>query len=243
MNLIVDIGNSRIKAAVFLSDKMLYSEIIERNDFVAAIQQIQSKFPKIVDVLISYVGKMESNWETFIQENFKLLKFSSTTPLPFKNRYKTPNTLGSDRIGLVAAAQHKFPNKNVLVIDAGTCITYDFLNQDGEFIGGAISPGLQMRLKALHTFTETLPLLKPEEQTEFIGKDTFENIQIGTLTATSLEIDSFIALYTENFKNLTVILTGGDHLLLSNHIKNSIFASSNFLLEGLNSILEFNKTQ
>lgn len=242
MNLIIDIGNSRIKTAVFQQGELKHSAVIDQNEFVPSIQKLHAEFPQIKDILVSHVGKMEEDWKKFLLENFNLFTFSSTTPLPFKNLYETPNTLGLDRIGLVAAAYHEFPDKNVLIIDAGSCVTYDFLNCQGEYLGGAISPGIQMRLKALHTFTEKLPLLEISEKVDFIGKTTFDSMQTGTVLGTSLEIDGFIAHYLETFKNLTVILTGGDGLLLSKSIKNSIFAPSNFLLEGLNAILEYNKT-
>lgn len=242
MNLIIDIGNSRIKTAIFHQGKLTYSAMIQQTQFVPSVQKIHAEFPEIKDLLVSHVGKMEKGWEKFLQENFKFFKLSSATPLPFKNLYKTPNTLGLDRIGLVAAAYHKFPDKNVLIIDAGTCVTYDILNDQGAYLGGGISPGIQMRLKALHTFTDKLPLLEVAEKVDLIGKTTFDGMQTGTVMGTALEIDGFIAHYRETFKNLTVILTGGDGLLLSKTIKNSIFAPSNFLLEGLNAILEYNKT-
>lgn len=243
MNLIVDIGNSRIKTALFEKENIRYSATTERADFIGHLTEIHRQFPNTTDALLCHVGKIDEDSTAFLEKNFRVLPFDSSTKLPFTNLYETPKTLGLDRIGLVAAAQLNFPKKNCLIIDAGTCVTYDFINTQNEYCGGGISPGVQMRLKALHQFTENLPLLTPEKKPAFIGKNTNSAIQSGTIIATALEIDGFIDLYADKFKNLTVILTGGDHLLLSNHIKNSIFASSNFLLEGLNFILEYNKTQ
>lgn len=242
MNLIIDIGNSQIKTAVFHRGKLLHKEIIAGELFVSSIEKLRAEFPQLTDLLVSHVGKMDEEWGVFLQAHFKVLPFSATTPLPFKNLYASPSTLGLDRLGLVAAAHHKFPDKNVLIIDAGTCITYDFLNADGAYLGGAISPGLQLRLKAMHTFTENLPLLEATESPQFIGTSTTACMQSGAIRGASLEIDGFTALYRDKFQDLTVILTGGDRVLLSKTIKNSIFAPSNFLLEGLNCILEFNKT-
>ena len=134
-------------------------------------------------------------------------------------------------------------NKNVLVIDAGTCITYDFINSDNEYLGGVISPGLTMRARAMHEFTAKLPLVEVvEEEKSILGKTTQQCLKIGVVKATALEIDGFISEYKNNFQDLTVILTGGDRQILSKNVKNSIFAPSNFLLEGLNQILEFNKS-
>ena len=243
MNLVLDIGNSRIKLAVFQSWEMLHQILVERHDFIPALQKVKTDFPQARDLLVSAVGKMEEYWREFLENNFRILHFSPETRLPFTNLYETKSTLGADRLALAAAAQHHFPKKNVLVIDVGTCITYDFLNENGEYLGGAISPGIQMRLKSLHTFTEKLPLIEASGEMEFLGKSTEKAIRSGAVRGASLEIDGFIALYKKDFENLTVILTGGDRLLLSKSIKNSIFAPSNFLLEGLNAILEFNKTQ
>ncbi|MGB8374634.1 MAG: type III pantothenate kinase, partial [Salegentibacter sp.] len=152
-------------------------------------------------------------------------------------------TLGKDRIALTAAACLQYPGENVLVIDAGTCVTYDFKSEREEYLGGAISPGLSMRFRALHEFTSKLPLVAPEEKTELEGSSTEESINTGVLMGLRLEIDGMIDSYREKKKFLTVILTGGDMQILSVRLKNSIFANPNFLLSGLNYILEFNKTQ
>lgn len=243
MNLVIDIGNSRIKLAVFQSGKIMQQGLIGRNDFIPSLNKIKSDFPKIKALLVSHVGKMENEWQKFLDTNFRTIYFPNDLGLPFKNSYETKSTLGADRIALVAAAQLHFPKKNVLVIDAGTCITYDFLNKNGEYLGGAISPGIHMRLRAVHTFTEKLPLVEAVGESVYIGTSTEKSLRSGAVLGASLEIDGFIALYRKDFENLTVILTGGDRQLLSKTIKNSIFAPSNFLLEGLNAILEFNQTQ
>uniref|UniRef100_UPI0030D97038 type III pantothenate kinase n=1 Tax=uncultured Salegentibacter sp. TaxID=259320 RepID=UPI0030D97038 len=148
-----------------------------------------------------------------------------------------------DRLALVAAGALKYQNKNLLVIDAGTCITFDFKNDKNEYLGGAISPGLQMRLKALHNFTAKLPLVKLEENITLIGDSTKNSILSGVLNGVAAELDGIIDRYKADYKYLTIILTGGDSQILSKRVKNGIFANPNFLLEGLNYILEFNKTQ
>ncbi|NNK40613.1 MAG: type III pantothenate kinase, partial [Winogradskyella sp.] len=160
--------------------------------------------------------------------------------LPFINKYETPKTLGVDRIALVSASVLHFPDQNVLIIDAGTCVTYDFITNDNNYIGGAISPGLSMRYRALNTFTAKLPLLNVQQPKSVVGKTTESSIHSGVVNGIVLEIDGVIDQYKEQFGDLTVILTGGDGKFLSNQLKNSIFANSNFLLQGLNYILQFN---
>ena len=154
--------------------------------------------------------------------------------------YKTPKTLGVDRIALASAAIQKYPKKNVLVIDAGTCITFDFISKDKEYLGGAISPGIQMRYKALHNFTAKLPLLDSGELTSFIGFDTESSIHSGVLNGVCNELDGVINQYSKKFRDLTVVLTGGDTNFLAKQLKSVIFAHPNFVLEGLHTILNYN---
>jgi len=168
---------------------------------------------------------------------------SHTSKTPFKNSYATPDTLGADRIAVVVAAFYEYPRKNVLVIDAGTCITYDIINDYGEYLGGAISPGLQMRYKAMHNQTDALPLLRPNEILDFVGNTTESSMHSGVINGTVQEVDGVIEQYKQRFKDLTVILTGGDAHFFAKRLKNSIFANSKFLLEGLNYLLEYNKAR
>ncbi|MGB5270960.1 MAG: type III pantothenate kinase, partial [Eudoraea sp.] len=166
---------------------------------------------------------------------------SPNSKIPFKNSYATPQTLGMDRVALATAAFYFNPDANTLVIDAGTCITYDMINDYGEYLGGAISPGLRMRYKALHEHTSKLPLLEPKNYNDIIGNSTDASIHSGVLNGICREIDGVIGQYQSRFEDLTVILTGGDAQILSKRLKNTIFAHSNFLLKGLNYLLEYNK--
>ncbi|SHI60698.1 type III pantothenate kinase [Mesonia phycicola] len=243
MNLIVDIGNTLVKVAVFQNDKLIEVDSMEQNLFEKKINYFFKTYPKISHSILSSVQEHPLTWEKILQQKTCFIKLTSATPVFFSNRYLTPNTLGIDRIALVASAAYNFPNKNVLVIDAGTCITYDFLNKTKEYLGGAISPGIKMRAKAMHQYTGKLPLveLNMDIENKILGKNTQQCMQIGVLKATSLEIDGFIEEYKDVYEDLTIILTGGDSQVLSKNVKNSIFASSNFLIEGLNQILEFNK--
>lgn len=243
MNLVIDMGNTAVKAAVFQNNKLLEKFQFPREYFFKKNQEIFNSYPKIEYSILSSVVITNQSEVDLLQERSKLQILNKDLLLPFTNLYKTPETLGIDRLALIGGAAGAFPKKNVLVIDAGTCITFDFKNDQNEYFGGAISPGIRMRLKALHTFTSKLPLIEFKEDAELIGGDTEGSILSGVINGTVAEIAEIINTYKSKYKDLTVILTGGDTQFLSKRLKNSIFANSNFLLEGLNYILEFNKTQ
>lgn len=239
MNLIIDVGNTRVKSAVFNKGEMIHSEIFSHESIVHKIIEISKNF-NCTNAIISSVSVLKKNQISQIKERLNLIILNSNTKIPFNNKYNTPKTLGADRIALAAAAVSHYPNKNVLVIDAGTCITYDFVNDKGDYCGGAISPGISMRYKSLNHYTGGLPLLSQEFKNEIIGKDTNSSIHIGVVKGVINEIDSFINDYRKKNKDLTVVLTGGDVNFLNNRLKNGIFANPNFLLEGLNKILTYN---
>ncbi|SFZ93058.1 type III pantothenate kinase [Flaviramulus basaltis] len=243
MNLIIDVGNSFVKLAIFKGDKLKSKEVIETKHILEGIKMLKNKYPSIKKAIISSVGILKKTDINTIGKSFDLLILDSETKLPFKNLYKTPKTLGVDRIALVSASVEKFPDTNVLVIDAGSCITYDFVTSKNEYLGGAISPGLQMRYKALNTFTANLPLLESENPDNIIGKSTKESIHSGVVFGILNEIEGVIQKYKLKYPDLTVILTGGDTKFLSKQLKSSIFANSNFLLEGLNFILQINTNE
>jgi type III pantothenate kinase len=168
---------------------------------------------------------------------------SSGTKLPFSNKYATPETLGNDRLSAVAGAHAEYPGRNVLVIDAGTCIKYDFITEDGEYLGGSISPGIQMRYNALHTFTQKLPSLSPLAiQPALIGDSTIGSIHSGVINGVMAEMQGIIQSYAGRFKNICVILSGGDIEIIKPVFsgKNNIFADPLLVLKGLNFILEHN---
>ena len=238
MNLIFDIGNTRIKLAVFQEHTIVESLVVSPKKLAKEITRLCKKYP-IVNAIVSSVGEM--NFEDLDELSFikKVLILDHTTEVPFINRYKTPKTMGVDRIALVSGATNQYPSKDVLIIDAGTCITYDFVNSKKEYFGGGISPGIKMRYQSLNTFTANLPQL---EMAPFslIGGDTAGSIHSGVLNGILYEIDGLIAEYQYKYPNLTVLLTGGDTNFLAKKLKSSIFANPNFLLEGLNSILIHN---
>ncbi|GAA4814481.1 type III pantothenate kinase [Litoribaculum gwangyangense] len=240
MNLIIDIGNSLAKIALFKDGKLKRKEIVGIQDIFDFVTDIKNKYPSIKNAIISSVGKLKKSDFVKLNDLFYLLVLGSETHLPFNNLYDTPKTLGVDRMALVSASVYKFPKNNVLIIDAGTCVTYDFITSNNDYIGGAISPGLQMRYKSLHAFTANLPLLEAEKPNHIIGKSTKGSIHSGVVFGILNEIDGVIDTYKLKYPDLTVILTGGDAIFLSKQLKSSIFALPNFLLEGLNYILQYN---
>ena len=243
MNLIIDIGNSRTKLGLFQKGSLIKRKTIETKTLSQALVELSNAYPRIKDCIISSTAGYEDAQLDFLSKDFKVLQLSNKTSVPYDNLYETPETLGLDRIGLITSAVMKYPGRNVLVIDAGTCVTYDFVTKKGDYLGGGISPGLRIRFKGMNAFTSNLPLLETEDIENFIGNSTSSSMQTGVVNGLAHEIDGFIHQYQEKFEHLTVILTGGDAEILAKRIKNSIFANSNFLLEGLNHILEFNNNK
>jgi type III pantothenate kinase len=240
MNLIIDVGNTFVKFAVFQNDKLIEKTIFELSEFKQQYKNIRKDFPKLKHAIISSVGRLSKKQIELVDDDLKVLELNYKTNVPFKNSYKTPKTLGVDRIALASASVNQFPDNNVLIIDAGSCITYDFVTDENEYLGGAISPGIGLRYKALHNLTANLPLLEKDQPKTIIGNTTELSIHSGVVIGVIKEIDGVIDQYKGKHQDLTVILTGGDAKFLSNQLKNSIFANSNFLLEGLNFILDFN---
>ncbi|OED43313.1 pantothenate kinase [Flavobacteriaceae bacterium (ex Bugula neritina AB1)] len=243
MNLIIDVGNTFIKIGVFEKSLLVYKETISANYFQVTIKKIKTKYPLVDDAILSSVSNLTEEDVDLIVKLYHTLILDHTTEMPFKNLYSTPATLGVDRLALVAASVDQFPKKHVLIIDAGTCITYDFKNKKEEYLGGAIAPGLKLRYMSLYNYTSKLPLLEPEVPKSYIGGSTTEAIHSGIVMGVLHEIEGVITQYCNTYPHLTVILTGGDAHFLSKRLKNSIFATSNFLLEGLNHILAFNNNR
>ncbi len=240
MNLIIDVGNTYVKLAVFACNDLLMNQSVTHENAPKITKKIIKDYPKLKKAIISSVGKEDKELLKILGKTLELLKLTSRTKLPFKNKYQTPKTLGVDRIALVSASVEKLPKSNVLIIDAGTCITYDFINDKNHYLGGAISPGIRLRYHTLNNLTANLPLLKAEYPDDLIGKSTDQSIHSGVVNGVLKEMDGVIDEYLKKYQDLTVILTGGDADFLSKRLKNSIFANSNFLLKGLNFILEYN---
>ncbi|CAN5382780.1 type III pantothenate kinase [soil metagenome] len=238
MQLVIDIGNTRVKAALFEGKEFKQFYVFDSTtDFLAS--DILSKpiknciFASVLNEIEPFIGVLKTK--------LNVLVFNADTPTPIKNLYKSAHTLGSDRLAGAVGGNFLYPNKNVLVIDAGTCIKYNFVNQNNEYLGGGISPGLQMRFKAVHTFTSRLPLLEVEENFDtLIGTNSNESIISGVQNGAVAEVEGFIAQYKQQYPDINVVLTGGDVKFFEKRVKNSIFADQNLILKGLNEILDYN---
>jgi type III pantothenate kinase len=239
MNLVIDIGNTLQKCAIFdSSDKELFFDSLEEIS-VKYLNDLFLKF-QIQNAIFSSVGKQNIEVLGFLNEHTNCIVFDHHSKLPITIDYTSIETLGLDRIANGVGVASIFPGENCLSIQAGTCIVYDFIDKNGVFQGGAISPGINMRFEALHTQTKNLPLLEKENVNYFIGKNTQQSIKSGVINGVIFEIKGQIDLYKTQFDPLNVVLTGGDMFFLQNSIKNQIFATPNLVLSGLNKILKLN---
>lgn len=229
----IDVGNTRIKVAVYEHDAWKSFYHVAAKDFRAQIESITEKAEQKPIIILSSVGKLNEYHLKWLASKGDLHKIDANGNLPFVNKYGTPATLGADRVALASGLALEYPAQNKLVVDCGTCITYDFVNATNEYLGGAISPGLQLRYKSLNDYTDKLPLLTIQDEHPLVGASTQQSIQSGVINGAVLEIDGFINEYKAQYDNLTVILTGGDAIFLANSVKNNIFVRSNFLIESL----------
>ena len=239
MILTVDVGNTRIKSAVFENNTLHELFIFDRSELQKKISIILKKYVEIDVLVVASVGNVAFDDFLFLENRLKIEFITHEYHFPFNNKYKTPTTLGIDRMILASGAVLKFPKQNRLVIDAGTCITYDFIDAQDNYLGGAISLGLALRYKSLHNFTAKLPLLELKNPDNFIGNSTPESLHSGVVNGLVFEIEGFINQFESQYSKFTIILTGGDAEFLAKRLKNTIFANSNFLLESLNDIYQY----
>ena len=243
MHLILDFGNTLFKHFVFNQQAQLADGKAMHTHWQQTVKQILNDYPDINAVIISDVSGITSEQDYSLFKGLQVFVCNSKLRLPFLNHYKTPGLLGADRIALVAAGAVLYPNKDILIIDLGTCITYDFKDKNNNYWGGAISPGFSTRYKSLQQNTGKLPQLEPTNPINPIGDSTENAIHSGIFYGILFEIQGQIAFYQKKTQNLTIIFAGGDAQMLPKSFKNSIFAHSNFLAKGLNYILELNKTE
>jgi len=236
MNLVLDYGNSFAKVGVFEKDELKqnlsFSDVGELKFFLQNFSAENFILSSVAQEASSTLG-----WVSHIKRKFVL---TPALPLPIKNLYATPQTLGVDRIAGACGAHQIFPGLPCLVIDSGTCITYDFLDNKGNYHGGGISPGLKMRFQAMNAFTAKLPLADIIEDPPLIGTTTETCLQSGAINGMIEEINGIITRYRREFEDLQVILCGGDARFFENKLKASIFAVPELVLSGLNSILIYN---
>jgi type III pantothenate kinase len=240
MNLIIDIGNTNTKIAVFEHDNIIEMDIFNAENTIEAINKFLSKYKTLNNAIISNVSSINNS--TLINKISlnKIYFLSDKLKLPFNNMYESEETLGSDRKALASAVIKHYSNNNVLIIDAGTCITTDFIDASGNYHGGSISPGINMRYSVLSEKTSNLPKLERKHPSHIFGSSTEDSIHSGVINGIVYEIRECISEYQKQYKDIEVILTGGDSDFLSKPLKISIFANRNFLLEGLNFILNLN---
>ena len=240
MNLVLDIGNTRIKAGIFNNSVLIHHSFYSKNSS-SDIKRLIQEYPDLKFAIVSSVLNHSKELTNMVSHKLNCIEFNQSTKIPIKNLYKSPDSLGNDRLAGAVGGYSKFIGKNTLIIDCGTCIKYDFVNENAEYLGGAISPGLEMRFKALNNFTDRLPLLSIENDFEsFVGKTTQESILSGVQNGVLQELKGVIKQYKLQFPGIKVILTGGDWQFFENALKNSIFAAPFLILEGLNEILNFN---
>ncbi len=240
-NLVLDIGNSSVKLAVFEEKEIIYQETSPAVN-EAKLQELIQRF-QIANSIVSTVKQEQADISSFLQQNTQFIRFSHQTGLPIRNHYQSPETLGLDRLSALMGAKKRFPQTDVLVIDAGTCITCDLLDRDANYTGGSISPGIQMRFKALESFTGKLPFVPFEPNfDQLVGKNTKDSILSGVVNGVIYEIMGFIEDYQQKYPDLRVLLCGGDAVFFDTRLKNSIFAhivstEPDLVLIGLNEII------
>ncbi len=233
-----DFGNTRLKAAILENEKFS-AEIILSDDQTATIEKLLMDHAPHKTILSSVI-EHNTEIETLLSTKTKFHKISHLTKANFTTPVGKPETIGADRLAISAAAVHYFPGKNNLVVALGSCITYNFINQYNEFIGGSISPGMEMRFKAMQVFTAKLPLVQKDWNFPLIGYDTKTNMQSGVIAGITYEIDGFISKYASKYGNFNAVLTGGDTSYFAGQLKNKIFADPYFLFKGLYALSETN---
>lgn len=240
MNLVLDFGNTITKIAVFKQEEIIFHKKVS-DAGITIISEILDNYSDIEHCIVSSVAKNPRELIDYLKNKIPFfLELDSNTSLPIINKYKTPGSLGYDRIAGLVGAQAQYPGRNIMVIDAGSAITYDFLNLEGEYMGGTISPGAMMRARALHKFTARLPLIEPEPAISLFGDTTHTAINSGILNGILFEMNGYIEKFTSIYKDLVIFLTGGDYNLFDKKLKYSIFVDSNLNLKGLNRILSYN---
>jgi type III pantothenate kinase len=239
LNLIIDIGNTAAKVALFDGGEMV-EVLTESNQSLDCLEALCVKYPVEQGIVATVIDLSERVLAALVALPFPLLWLDSKTPLPVTNLYETPETLGYDRMAAVVGANEQYPRRDILVIDAGTCITYEFIDSKGQYHGGNISPGMQMRFKALQQFTGRLPLVDTNGRKLPMGRDTETAIRAGVLKGMEYEISGYIESMKHKYPELLVFLTGGDDFSFDSSVKSIIFADRFLVLKGLNRILNYN---
>lgn len=238
ITLCFDFGNTRLKAALFVNHELI-EEIILQDDKEETIMGLLQQYKPAKSILSSVINHNEAI-EVLLESHTQFHKISHLTQINFTTPVGKPETIGTDRLALMSAAVHFYPGKNNLVIGLGSCITYNFINQYHQFLGGSITPGMDMRFKSMHDYTAKLPLVTVDWNFPLIGYDTKTNLQSGVLIGITSEIEGFIQKYAEKYSNFNVVLTGGNSAYFASQLKYKIFADHYFLFKGLYALSEIN---
>ena len=233
-----DFGNTRLKAALFHNADLKDVFTLE-NDQPDTVSELIDRTQANRSILSSVIDH-DPHLEKLLAQKTTFHKLDHHSRLPFSTPVGKPETIGADRLALCAAAVHLFPDSHNLVVGLGTCITFNFINKYHEFLGGSISPGMEIRFKSLQEFTAKLPLIKKEWSFPLIGYDTKTNILSGVILGMAKEIDGIIDSYRDKYANFNVLLTGGDTTHFVSYLKNKIFADPDLLFKGLYAIGENN---
>jgi len=239
MFLIIDLGNTNKKFALYSKGRQKLLKILPVPD-LASVKEFVALHPGITHCILSSVIQYPPSLKQFLRKSFSFIELDASTPIPLKNLYKTPATLGKDRLAAAVAGHLRFKSDPVLVVNAGSCITFDFVSSKGEYLGGSISPGLKMRFLALNTFTGKLPLISGKSHASLTGASTSESILSGVINGTLAEVEGIISQYLQEHRKLKVILSGGDLKYFDKRLKIRTFAVPNIVIEGLYQILELN---
>ncbi|EAS21086.1 putative transcriptional regulator, Bvg accessory factor (baf) family [Flavobacteria bacterium BBFL7] len=241
MILVIDIGNTSIKLAAVEDYKIISHHRTTQQNFIKDCTSLLNQFKQIKNAAFCQVGKFDQRLYNQLQNLVTIFKIGNTIKLPFKNLYQS-TTLGNDRLALVAGAISKTKyDKGALIIDAGTCVTYDYIDPSLNYHGGAISPGLRLRYESLHNFTANLPLLTAQTIESFIGDSTQSSIHSGVINGLTQEIEGCIRQYRKKNKGIQIFITGGDAQLLSTQLKSRFFATPFLMLIGIYHLYQFNK--
>ena len=233
-----DFGNTRLKAAIFKENELLEIAILSKGDEAEVAELIHKWSPK--KSILSSVIHHDKGIETLLSAKTSFHLLGPSSVINFTSPVGKPETIGADRLAIIAAAVDKFPQQHSLAISLGTCITYNFVNNQHQFLGGSISPGMQMRFKAMHEQTALLPLITPSSEFTLVGYDTKTNLLSGVILGIAAEIDGIIGAYEQKYAKFNVLLTGGDICYFAPHLKKRIFADQKLLFKGLYAICEKN---
>ena len=240
MNLIIDIGNTRAKLVIFDGEEPV-AQVVTSNETLEGLPRLLSQYQPQRGIVASTIPFNDMLLMLLESLPCPIMQLAPSTPVPICNHYATPQTLGPDRLAAAVGAHTLMPDHDLLVIDAGTCITYEFVDHEGNYWGGNIAPGMNMRFEAMHQMTARLPLVSPRGESPQVGNSTETAMRSGVLRGMQYEIEGYIRHFRQQYPSLRVLLTGGDELEIEDSLKDVILTDKYIVPRGLNTILNYNK--